>query len=156
MECDARSVGLVTLVDELEVIAMGCVAVTARSLVEASATELTFTQWRALVVIASSPDIRVGALGALLGAQQSATSRLVSRLVRRGLVSAQADPADRRATTLRLSPAGIEVHERVTSARRRHLADLAEVLGHSGDGEPRVSTLAVALGAPSEMGEGAR
>lgn len=148
--------GLVTLVDELEVIAMGSVAVTARSLVEASATELTFTQWRALVVISATPGIRIGSLGALLGAQQPATSRLVSRMVRRGLVDASTDSADRRATALTLTPAGHQVHERVTSARRRHLAALAEVLGQSGDGEPRVSALAVALGAPSGIGEEAR
>jgi DNA-binding MarR family transcriptional regulator len=68
----------VTLVEELEVIAMEYVAVQTRSLLEAS--ELTYTQSRVPVVIASSPDVWIGSLGAHLGAPQSATSRLVRAL----------------------------------------------------------------------------
>jgi DNA-binding MarR family transcriptional regulator len=129
-----------SLPEMLERIALGSVAVTATSLLEAGSGELTFVQWRALVVIGGVPGIRISPLGDRLGASQSASSRLVARLARRGLITTQPDPADRRATQLWLSDAGHEVHAEVLAARRRHLAPIAVEL----DADPDLHLLTVA------------
>jgi DNA-binding MarR family transcriptional regulator len=135
-----------SLPEMLERIALGSVAVTSTSLLEAGSGELTFVQWRALVVIGGRPGIRIGPLGDLLGASQSASSRLVARLARRGLVVAMPDPADRRATQLWLSDAGHAVHAQVLAARRQHLAPIADGLAAEPDLHlPTVACLAAAL-----------
>ena len=70
----------------------------------------------------------------------------MARLARRGLITAQADPADRRATQLWLSDAGRAVHAEVLAARRRHLAPIAVELADAPDLHlPTVARLASAL-----------
>ena len=69
--------------------------------------ELSFPQWRALVVVGSGDGIRVGDIAGRIGSAVLSTSRLVRRLERRGLVIAERDDADRRATLVRLTPAGM-------------------------------------------------
>lgn len=135
-----------SLPEMLERIALGSVAVTATSLFEAGSGELTFVQWRALVVIGGRPGIRIGPLGDLLGASQSASSRLVARLTRRGLVVGLPDPVDRRATQLWLSDSGRVVHGQVLAARQRHLSSIAAGLAADPDLHlPTVARLAAAL-----------
>ena len=67
---------------------MGAVGVTARAVAEA-APELSLLQWRVLVVLAGSPDGRtVSEVADRIGSRLPATSRLLGRLRRRGLVEA--------------------------------------------------------------------
>ena len=59
-----------------------------------------------LVVGAATDGIRVGEIAGRIGSAVPTTSRLVRRLERRGLVAAERDEADRRATLVRLTPTG--------------------------------------------------
>jgi len=107
---------------ELERIVVASVAITARVLAEVS-PELTFIQWRVLVVVGSAPQgIAVGSLAAELGAHLAAMSRLVGRLRARGLVATAKDPSDARVTLVRLTEAGARLRDAVVDRRRSTLA----------------------------------
>lgn len=130
--------------DALEAIAFGSVAVTSRALV-AAGLELTFAQWRVLVVVGEKPSgATVTEIAARLGAEVSPVSRLVSRLVRRGVVTVVKDEQDRRVTRVMISEAGREIREAVIE-RRRVL--LAEVLAAAGPIEPDVAAALNRIGA---------
>lgn len=109
----------------LERVVMGSVSVTARAVAEA-APELTFLQWRVLVVLAESPEgATVSELAARIGSRLPATSRLLGRMRRRGLAESRKDHPDARVTTVTLSDDGRALWGRVTARRR---TDLLEVL----------------------------
>ena len=130
--------------DALEAVAFGSVAVTSRALV-AAGLELTFAQWRVLVVVGEKPSgATVTEIAARLGAEVSPVSRLVSRLVRRGVVTVVKDEQDRRVTRVMISEAGREIREAVIE-RRRVL--LAEVLAAAGPIEPDVAAALHRIGA---------
>lgn len=59
---------------------------------------------------------RLGELGRIVLLSQPALSRLVDRLIARGLVSRVPDPADARATLISLTPAGQELQHKVGRA----------------------------------------
>jgi len=71
--------------------------------------------------------LRVTNLAERLGIDAPSVTRKIQQLERDGLVARQADPDDRRATRIRLTPAGRRTLERVLRARRawyeRLLAD---------------------------------
>ena len=130
--------------DALEAVAFGSVAVTSRALT-AAGLELTFAQWRVLVVVGEKPSgATVTEIAARLGAEVSPVSRLVSRLVRRGVVTVVKDEQDRRVTRVMISEAGREIREAVIE-RRRVL--LAEVLAAAGPMEPDVAAALHRIGA---------
>lgn len=114
------------LVDELERIAVATVGLTTRSLVEAHpGFELTFPQWRALVVLGEAADgARIGEISARVGTTLPATSRLLRRLERRGLTELAADPDDRRATRARLTDRGRIVRGVILRHRRAVLREV--------------------------------
>ncbi len=115
--------------DALELIAFGSVAITTLTLVEL-AVDITFPQWRVLVVIGPRPDgLTVSEIADRLGAALSPTSRLVGRLRSRGLVVTEKDPGDRRITRVRLAERGAELRASVFSRRRARLAMLVDQLG---------------------------
>jgi Transcriptional regulators len=96
------------------------VGITTVALVQASPElELSFPQWRALVVVAAASDgtIRVGDIAKRIGSAVPTTSRLVRRLERRGLVLTERDEADRRATLVRLTRTGERI--RIALVERR-------------------------------------
>ncbi|MBB6170626.1 DNA-binding MarR family transcriptional regulator [Nocardiopsis mwathae] len=62
-------------------------------------------------------DPTVKELAALIGRSESRTSRLVDRMVRRGLVERYEDDADRRARRVRLSEGGAAALHRISVAR---------------------------------------
>ncbi|GAA2001680.1 hypothetical protein GCM10009799_31120 [Nocardiopsis rhodophaea] len=62
-------------------------------------------------------DPTVKELAALIGRSESRTSRLVDRMVRRGLVERYEDDADRRARRVRLSEGGVAALHRISVAR---------------------------------------
>lgn len=64
---------------------------------------------------------RLGELAALRGVGQSAVSRQICELQARALVSRRADPSDRRASLVRLTPAGRGLRERLVRTRRQWL-----------------------------------
>ncbi len=67
--------------------------------------DLTPRQAAVILALATQPGTRLGALAEKVGADQPTISALVDRLVERGLVGREADPADRRRACLRLTPA---------------------------------------------------
>lgn len=66
---------------------------------------------------------RLGELGHHVLLSQPGLSRLVERLVERGLVAKRPDPADARAALLSLTDEGREVQHRVGRAHARSVAD---------------------------------
>ena len=120
------------LADDLERIAVGAVGLTTRALGTAdTGFELTFPQWRALLVLGEEPDgARIGEVAARVGVTLPATSRLLRRLERRGLTALSVDELDRRATRARLTDRGRTVRQTILAHRRAVLREIAEELPH--------------------------
>jgi DNA-binding MarR family transcriptional regulator len=118
------------LAADLERIVMGSVGLTTLALEEAGAGfELTFTQWRALLVLGESDDgARIGEVAARVRVTLPATSRLLRRLERRGLTTLAVDDQDRRATRARLTDRGRAVREAILAHRRATIRGLARGL----------------------------
>lgn len=115
--------------DALEAVAFGAVAVTTRALASVG-LELTFAQWRALVIVGESPDgASVSEIAERVGSELSPASRLVARMASRGLVELDKDPGDRRVTRVTLTPAGADAR---TSVLNRRLALLTAVIAAAG------------------------
>jgi len=110
------------LIDILERLAVGSVAVTGRAITAAGA-DLSFVQWRVLLIVGEREDgATVGEIAARIGAHVSPASRLVSRLKRRGVVRTAKDDSDGRVTRVRLTESGLDLRGRVLEQRRRDLA----------------------------------
>jgi len=118
-----------TAVLTLERLVINGVAVTATAIAE-TAPDLTFLQWRVIVVLADAPGgVPVGELARQLGSKLPATSRLLGRLRRRDLVVSHKGEADRRVTNVELTVAGRRLWKRIVDRRR---VDLEAVLRASG------------------------
>jgi DNA-binding MarR family transcriptional regulator len=93
------------------------VAMAARSLADAG-EEVTLTQYRSLVVLASRGPQGVATLAEGLGVTPPTASRMVDRLVRKGLVRRRTDRHDRRQVRIGLTEAGRHLIDVVTERRR--------------------------------------
>jgi DNA-binding MarR family transcriptional regulator len=103
---------------DLEQIAMGAVAVTARAVAQAQ-PDLTLLQWRLLVLLTTGPSgASVTNLARGIGTGLPQASRLAARLRRKGLVSTYKDVADGRVTRVSLTPDGMELVGRIRGLRR--------------------------------------
>ena len=102
---------------------------------------ITALQWRLITYLKRHEGIRQGPLAELIEVEPITLSRMVDRLVEAGLVERRADPADRRAWQLFLTPrAGTllngmrdtadaltaEATEGLSAAERDQLIDLVE------------------------------
>lgn len=118
------------LTNELERVVVGAIGLTTRALAQADAGfELTFPQWRALLVLGEDADgARVGEMATRVGVTVPATSRLLRRLERRGLTTLSVDEQDRRATRARLTDRGRSVRAAILGHRRAALREVASVL----------------------------
>ncbi len=111
----------------VERILVGGVGVTTLALTEApEAVELTLAQWRVLAIVAQRDGVRIGELAGRLGIGVPSASRLVRRLERHGLATAERDERDRRATLVRASAEGRRVREGVVRRRGGLIADALE------------------------------
>ncbi len=121
------------LAADLERIVVGAVGLTTRALAQAdTGFELTFPQWRALLVLGEREDgARIGEVAARVGVTLPATSRLLRRLERRGLTALAPDELDRRAKRARLTDRGRAVREAILDHRRATLRDIAARLSTS-------------------------
>lgn len=121
-DSEADQVPGATVLDALEDLAFGLVALTSEAIAESTTRgELTVQQWRVLVVLGGADaGMRVAALARRIAASGPSTSRLVKRLTQRGLVEVTPDPGDGRALRIGLSGAGMELRARIV-ARRREL-----------------------------------
>jgi DNA-binding MarR family transcriptional regulator len=111
------------VVDGLMALSRAVVAITSRSLSEVAA-DVTLTQYRTLIVLASRGPQRIADLAMELDVQPSTATRLCDRLVGRGLASRQHGEADRRVVWVTLTSTGQRLVGQVMRKRRAMLARL--------------------------------
>ncbi len=99
------------------------VAIAARSLADAG-EEVTLTQYRSLIVLASRGPQSVAELAEAVAVTPPTASRLCDRLVKKGLVRRRTDRHDRRQVHIALTKTGHELVDAVTARRRQEIADL--------------------------------
>jgi DNA-binding MarR family transcriptional regulator len=107
------------LVDAIERIIIAGVAMTNAALSSARpGLDLSFQQWRVLVVLGERPNgLAVREISRLIDVTLPATGRQLRRLERRGLVLLEPDQHDRRVTRVRLTARRVRV-VRIRPARR--------------------------------------
>lgn len=118
------------LAELVERIVRAGVAITSAALAEATpGMDLTFPQWRALLVVGDDPNgVTVSQVAGRIGVTIPATSRQLRRMERRRLVAIERDTMDRRVTRARLTPFGRSVREEILAFRRRRIADAAAII----------------------------
>ncbi len=85
--------------------------------------DLSMREYDVLYTLAKGGEpLRIGELRRHVLLSQPALSRLVDRLVRRGLISRQGDPADRRGVRLSLTDAGREKQRQIGRQHARSVA----------------------------------
>jgi DNA-binding MarR family transcriptional regulator len=110
---------------------MAAVALTTLALEAAGQrVDLTFPQWRVLVILGEGPDgARIGRVARRVGVTVPATGRLLRRMQRRGLVELVEDPEDRRATRASLTEEGDAVRQEIVNTRMKMLKEVAATVG---------------------------
>jgi DNA-binding MarR family transcriptional regulator len=103
------------------------VAIAARSLSDI-AEEVTLTQYRTLVVLASRGPQNMAGLAEAVGVTPATATRMCDRLVRKKLVTRRAERGDRRQVRLVLSKSGLELVTAVTNRRRREIEKVIEAV----------------------------
>ena len=112
-----------SMVDAVLTASRVLVAIAARSLADAG-EEVTLTQYRTLVILASRGPQGIAALAEAVSVTPPTASRLCERLVRKGLVRRRTDRRDRRQVRVALTEAGRHLIDAVTEHRRSEIADL--------------------------------
>lgn len=90
--------------------------------------QLGFTQLAALYAVAGTATLTIADLAEQIGRSPSATSRIVSELDRRGLVSRVEEVADRRQRVLSLTPRGTALLSTIDRARAEQFLDVVRPL----------------------------
>jgi DNA-binding MarR family transcriptional regulator len=96
------------------------VAVAARSLADV-AEEVTLTQYRTLVVLASRGPQNLAGLAEAVGVTPATTTRMCDRLVRKDLIRRRTERDDRRHLRVMLTEKGRALVDAVTDRRRREI-----------------------------------
>lgn len=96
------------------------VAVAARSLSDI-AEEVTLTQYRTLVVLASRGPQNMAGLAEGVGVTPATATRMCDRLVKKKLIVRRAERGDRRQVRLVLSKSGLELVTAVADRRRKEI-----------------------------------
>jgi DNA-binding MarR family transcriptional regulator len=96
------------------------VAVAARSLSDI-AEEVTLTQFRTLVVLATEGPQSLAGLAERVGVNAATTTRMCDRLVKKRLIHRQAEPGNRRQLRLVLTKKGLALVDAVTERRRSEI-----------------------------------
>lgn len=143
LRCMART----SPADHLERIIGAGVAITTRALAEARPSlDVTFPQWRAMLVVGERPDgARVGEVASRVGVTLPATSRLLRRLAARGLMEIAADEQDRRASRARLTEAGSQARDAILAYRRRRIEETLRGTPLAGSTKAELALLADAF-----------
>ncbi|WP_310963820.1 MarR family winged helix-turn-helix transcriptional regulator [Nocardioides terrisoli] len=116
------------------------VAVAARSLAAAEG-QVTLSQYRAMVVLASRGAQRVVDLAEALDVERSTATRMCDRLEGKGLITRERSAEDRRTVWVGLTAEGTHL---VTAVTRRRTRDIRRILANMPE-QPRVA-LVGALG----------
>ena len=103
--------------------------------------DVTLVQYRALLLIAEGRAVNPGELASAFGVHPSSATRLVDRLVTKGLISRDGVETDRREVALATTDAGRRVIRKVLTARRKELEHVLERLPRD-----EVAAVAEALG----------
>jgi DNA-binding MarR family transcriptional regulator len=103
------------------------VAVAARSLGDV-AEEVTLTQYRTLVVLASRGPQRLAALAEAVDVTPPTATRMCDRLLRKGLILRRHERGDRRLIRLSLAEKGRVLVDAVTERRRAEITDLLQAI----------------------------
>jgi DNA-binding MarR family transcriptional regulator len=103
------------------------VAVAARSLGDV-AEEVTLTQYRTLVVLASRGPQSLAELAEAVDVTSPTATRMCDRLIKKGLILRRHDRDDRRLVRLTLAKQGHELVDAVTKKRRAEIAHLLEAI----------------------------
>jgi DNA-binding MarR family transcriptional regulator len=101
------------------------VAVAARSLADV-AEEVTLTQYRTLVVLASRGPQSLGGLASAVGVTPATATRMCDRLVRKGLISRRNERGDRRQLRVMLTAAGRALVDATTERRREAIKSIID------------------------------
>ena len=96
------------------------VAVAARSLADV-AEEVTLTQYRTLVVLASRGPQNLAGLAEAVGVTPATATRMCDRLVRKGLIRRRTERDDRRQLRVALTAKGRSLVDAVTVRRRQEI-----------------------------------
>jgi DNA-binding MarR family transcriptional regulator len=111
------------LLDALEHVAVGMIGVTSAVFAGDPPIDLTLLQWRTLVVVTEADDgLRISEVASRTGTSLPSASRLVDRLVRRGLLIVEPDSSDRRARIVRSTRAGTTLRKRLVARRREMIS----------------------------------
>ncbi len=97
------------------------VAVAARSLADV-AEEVTLTQYRTLVVLASRGPQSLAGLAEAVGVTPATATRMCDRLVRKDLIRRRTERDDRRQLRVALTARGRSLVDAVTVRRRQEIA----------------------------------
>jgi len=101
------------------------VAIAARSLADVG-EEVTLTQYRTLVVLASCGPQNLAGLADKVGVTPATATRMCDRLVRKGLIRRGTGREDRRQVRVVLTPRGRSLIDTVTSRRRKEIASIVD------------------------------
>jgi DNA-binding MarR family transcriptional regulator len=112
------------------------VAVAARSLSDI-AEEVTLTQYRTLVVLASRGPQNLVGLAEAVAVTPATATRMCDRLVKKKLIVRQSEEDDRRQVRLALTKRGLKLVGTVTDRRRREIEAILSVI------DPREQTVLV-------------
>ena len=113
------------MADLIERLVLAGIAITTRALAEASpAVDLTFPQWRVLLIVGEeAAGATVSEVASRIGVTVPATSRQLRRMAQRGLVSIGRDEADHRAVRARLTTDGLAMRTAILSYRRQRIVE---------------------------------
>lgn len=111
-------------VDAWESLFRAQVSVLRRITEEFPTTEISFTEYDVLFNLSRAEDraLRIRDLIPHLLLSQPSVSRLLDRLVRRGLVTKRPDQTDARGTIVALTPEGLELFKRVAVVHAESIA----------------------------------
>lgn len=103
------------------------VAVAARSLADI-AEEVTLTQYRTMIVLASRGPQNLASLAESVGVTPATATRMCDRLVKKELVARTAHRDDRRHVHLTLTKKGLALVAEVTKRRRREIETIVNAI----------------------------
>jgi DNA-binding MarR family transcriptional regulator len=121
-------VGHVTAAEEVGRASRALVGIAARSLAPLEADGVTLAQYRALLLVAEGRAQGPGDLATGLGIHPSNATRLVDRLVAKGLLERETSDADRREVSLATTPAARRLLARVLDGRRSTIEEVLSAL----------------------------
>jgi len=115
------------VVDAVVAASRALVGVAARSLAGLE-EEVTLGQYRALVVLCARGPLGVAQLAEQLAVNPSTVTRLLDRLVAKGLARRQRTSRDRRCVRVRASAAGAALVREVTARRRAEIGRIVAAM----------------------------